>query len=91
VGSNIPPLKYALGSGRLKRVRFSARVFSHAPILGWVCSLFLSVARSSSGGVVSRSDGVLPIVCIVCGCRLTAENRSESPNVCRECLHSLEF
>ena len=91
MGSNIPPLKYALGSGRLKRVRFGARVFSHAPSLGWVRSLFLFVARSSSGSVVSRSDGVLSDVCIVCGCRLSIENRSESPNVCRECLHSLEF
>ena len=91
MGSNIPPLKYALRSGRLKRVRFSARVFSHAPSLGWVRSLFLFVVRSSSGSVVSRSDGVLPDLCIVCGCRLSAENRSDSPNVCRECLHSLEF
>lgn len=39
----------------------------------------------------SSSDGVLAHVCILCGCRLTAENRSDSPNVCAECLHSLEF
>jgi hypothetical protein len=31
------------------------------------------------------------VVCIVCGCKLSVLNRSESPNVCRECLHSLEF
>lgn len=41
--------------------------------------------------VHSPFDGVLPDFCVVCGCRLTVENRSESPNVCRECLHSLEF
>jgi hypothetical protein len=31
------------------------------------------------------------LVCLVCGCRLTSENRSEVLNVCKECLHSLEF
>ena len=30
-------------------------------------------------------------VCVVCGCRLNSENRSEVKNVCRDCLHDLEF
>lgn len=46
---------------------------------------------SSSSGVRSPSDSVLPDLCVVCRCRLSVKNRSESPNVCRECLHSLEF
>jgi hypothetical protein len=33
---------------------------------------------------------ILADVCVVCGCRLTAENRSEVVNVCFECLHVLE-
>ena len=39
----------------------------------------------------SSSDAVCYVKCVVCGCRLTAENQSSSPNVCRVCLHSLEF
>lgn len=29
-------------------------------------------------------------VCVVCGCKLTSENQSESPNVCFDCLRYLE-
>ena len=46
-------------------------------------------ARSS---VVGSIDSVLSVRCVVCGCRLTDDNRSaRALNVCRECLHSLEF
>ena len=78
MGSNIPPLRYSLGSGRLKRVRFSARVFSHAPSLRCVFS-------DSSG------KQVLPVFCVVCGCVLNGDNRSEEIlNVCRFCQRSME-
>jgi hypothetical protein len=77
VGSNIPPLRYTLGSGRLKRVRFSARVCSHAPSLRCVFS-----------GVSDKR--VLPVHCLVCGCVLNGDNRSDVVNVCKFCQHSME-
>ena len=33
----------------------------------------------------------LPKLCVICGCRLDCDNRSETHNVCRSCLHDLEF
>jgi len=43
-------------------------------------------------GAVSPSSarGVLYQRCVVCGCELTSGNRSESPNVCFDCLRGLE-
>jgi hypothetical protein len=35
--------------------------------------------------------GLAHSFCCVCGCRLSAENRSEVKNVCKSCLHDLEF
>jgi len=29
--------------------------------------------------------------CVICSCKLTDENRSSVLNVCRKCLHDLEF
>ena len=33
----------------------------------------------------------LPKVCVICGCGLNGDNRSEVKNVCRRCEHDLEF
>jgi hypothetical protein len=43
-------------------------------------------------GVASPSSArvVLYQRCVVCGCELTSGNRSESPNLCFECLRGLE-
>lgn len=46
---------------------------------------------SSSNDVVSSSDAVLYPSCVLCCVPLTDDNRSEIKNLCRECLHSLEF
>jgi len=29
--------------------------------------------------------------CIICGCGLNGDNRSDVKNVCKSCLHDLEF
>ena len=29
--------------------------------------------------------------CVICGCKLDCDNRSDVKNVCRRCLHVLEF
>lgn len=53
-------------------------------------SLFRS-ARSDSSSIESSSVE-LPELCVVCGCRLFVDNRSErADNVCEECMQSLEF
>ena len=44
------------------------------------------MARSS----VVRLEQLLPSQCLICGCRLDGENRSEILNVCCSCQHSLE-
>jgi len=43
----------------------------------WVCS-----------GVSGKQ--VLPVFCVVCGCKLNGDNRSDVVNVCKFCQHSLE-
>jgi hypothetical protein len=40
---------------------------------------------------VCSSDVVLPKFCVLCGCILSVDNRSEVLNLCLDCKHSLEF
>lgn len=47
--------------------------------------------RRSGQCIASSVVVTADFVCVVCGCRLTADNSSEVKNVCCSCLHTLEF